>query len=69
MTLKDLLFLISEKSKELQNLIDLYNKELSKMDSNPIVKAIEQIFDKVQAVDVVEVKKEDKDKDNENNKS
>lgn len=64
MTLKDILDLISEKSKELQRLIDLYNKEMDSMKNSPIVKIIETVIDKA-----VELDKKEKDKDNENNKS
>lgn len=67
MTLKDILDLISEKSKELQKLIDLYNKELNEMNNNPIVKVVEKIFNKAAEINIDKVEK--KESDNENNKS
>lgn len=67
MTLKDILDLISEKSKELQKLIDLYNKELNEMNNNPIVKIVEKIFNKAAEINIDKVEK--KESDNENNKS
>lgn len=67
MTLKDILDLISEKSKELQKLIDLYNKEIDGMKNSPIVKLVENIIDK--ACEVSDKKEMEKEKDNENNKS
>lgn len=63
MTIKDLLDLISEKSKELQKLIDLYHKKMENMSNHPIVKVVEKMFD-----EAMEMSKK-KDKDNENNKS
>lgn len=67
MTLKDILDLISEKSKELQKLIDLYNKEMDSMKNSPIVKLVGNIINKV--CEVSDKKEMEKEKDNENNKS
>lgn len=67
MTLKEILNEISIKTKELQVLIDLYNKEMDIMKDSPIVKMVEKIFDKAAEINVVEIKK--KESENENNKS